>query len=177
VQSDGPKIDWTALAQHLGSLQASGEEPSGSEQARAALESIVGADVFRSAVDHYVSNEAGAELVRSVLWFVHPWSAMQRCHELFLSAAETEKRRSAIELLRVVADRRALPWISEYLTDPDPKIQFWGAGIVDQLIYSGLVELEECEAILAIMKTHPHERIREQYDALMDNIGSIADGD
>jgi HEAT repeat protein len=168
--------DWTALAARLGVLRDE-RETSGVEHARLALETIVGADVLRSAVDHYVSSAPGAELARSVLSLLHPWSAMQRCHELFLGGADIEVRRAAIELLRVVADDRALPWIAEYLADPDPKIQFWGAGILDQMIYSGLVELEQCEAVLELMKAHPHERIREQYEALMENVQSIAEDD
>jgi hypothetical protein len=92
---------------------------------------------------------------------------MQRCHEIFGSSADIEARRRAVELLRVVADRRALCWVPEYLSDPDRALQFRGAGIVDQLLYSGLAELDECEPILELMSTHPHEKIREQYEALM----------
>ncbi len=159
--------DWTALAERFGVLSGPDAESCGSEQARAALEVIIGPDTLCAAVEHCISGAAGAELARAVLSQLHPWCAMQRCHELFLGTVELDTRRRAIELLRIVADRRALPWIAEYLTDPDPQIQFWGAGIVDQLLYSGLIEVEECESILQIMATHSHERIREQYEALM----------
>jgi hypothetical protein len=115
-------VDWTELARRLGSSSESGNEHSGTDLARAALEEIAGPEVYRSAVDHYVSGAAGGELARSVLWHVHPWSAMQRCHELYETSADLFIRRRAVELLRVVADRRALPWIAAYLADPDPEI-------------------------------------------------------
>jgi hypothetical protein len=159
--------DWIDLARRLGSLAEPTIDTSGTLLARAALEEIVGPDTLRSAVDHYVSGARGASVARAVLWHIHPWSAMQRCHELYLTHSELAVRRAAIELLRVVADRRALPWVSEYLADPDREIQFWGAGIVDQLLFSDLVEIEECAAVLRIMSAHPHEKIREQYESLM----------
>src|SRR6266511_3757860 len=144
-------IDWRDLAQRLGSLEASGGEQAGSRMARLALDEIIGAEVFRSAVDHYVSRAPGAELARHVLWLVHPWSAMERCHEIYTERSELGACRNAIELLRVVADRRALPWIATYLADEDPEIQCWAAGIVDQLLFSDLVEVEECEFLLRAM--------------------------
>jgi hypothetical protein len=158
-----PTIDWTDLARRLGSLEESGGEHAGSGMAREALEEIVDADVFRSAVDHYLSGSPGGELARHVLWLTHPWPAMQRCHQIYSEDPDVEARRRAIELLRVVADRRALPWIAACLADPDPQIQYWGAGIVDQLLFSGLVEEEECESLLRAMADHPHEGVRKQH--------------
>ena len=172
--SQRENIDWSTLANRVSAFTAPNVEQSGSSMARAALEQIVGPELLRAAVDHYVSGAPGAELARSVLWQIHPWSAMQRCHELFLTGTDLDTRRSAIELLRVVADRRALPWITDYLADPDAQIQFWGAGIVDQLLYSGLIELEECESLLQAMSVHTHPKIREQYEALMELTSSSA---
>lgn len=157
-----PTIDWTALARHVGSIDDSGQQRSGTDFARAALEQIVTPEVFVSAVDHYVSGRPGGELARSVLWHCHPWYAMERCHELYTSSSDLDVRERAIELLRVVADRRALPWIAQYLEDPNPVIQAWGAGIVDQLLYSDLVEREECDALLRQMETHSNASVRER---------------
>lgn len=168
--------DWTDLARRLGSFSEPGAEASGTPHARAAIEELLGAETLRSAVDHYVSSAPGASLARSVLWHLHPWSAMQHCHELYLSDPDLSRRRRAVELLRVVADRRALQWVTVYLADPDRQIQFWGAGIVDQLLFSDLVEVEECDAILQIMAGHPHEKIREQYESLMQLLGEEPSG-
>jgi len=161
-------IDWQALATRLGAFSEPNAELGSSAMARAALEEIVGPQALRDAVDHYVARAPGAELARSVLWQLHPWSAMQRCHEIFLTSPDLEARRTAIELLRVVADGRALPWIAQYLADPDPRIQFWGAGILDQLLFSSLVELDDCTSLLDAMAVHENEKIREQHAALME---------
>ena len=143
--------------------------------ARLALEEIVGPEIFRSAVDHYVLQAPGFELARHILWLVHPWSAMQRCHEIYSGAGDPETRRRAIELLRVVADRRALPWIGRYLADADRDIQSWAAGIVDQLLFAGLVEIEEAASLLRAMKEHPHEGVREQHASIVQYLSERND--
>src|SRR5690349_2024401 len=117
-------VDWLSLSLRLGSVSSArgGEvriESSGRDIARLALEQIIDPQVFRSAVDHYVAGAVGSMLARSVLLHVHPWEGMLRCHEIFSSAASLVERRRAVELLRVAADARVLPWIYAYLADPD----------------------------------------------------------
>src|SRR5215475_14494074 len=73
---------------------------------------------------------------------------MARCRELAALSNESETRRSAVELLRVVADRRFLPWVSEFLDDKDAHVQSWGIGVLDQLLWSELIESEEAEEVL-----------------------------
>lgn len=154
-------IDWQQLALDLGTLRADGESGS-AILARQALERIIGDGQWRAAVDHYVLNRPGFELARSVLSLVRPWAAMQRCHELFLHMDDQAARCSAIELLRVVADRRVLSRVPEYLSDANPGVQYWAAGIVDQLLWSDLVEPEECTALLEQMENHSHSGIQEK---------------
>lgn len=156
----GASIDWKQLANDLGTLRPDGES-GGTYLACQALERILGDSEWRAAVDYYVRNRQGYELARSVLWLVRPWAAMERCHELFCYRGEQEVRRSAIELLRVVADRRVLPRVREYLADQDAVVQCWAAGIVDQLLWSELVEVEECEDLLTEMEDHQNPRVVE----------------
>ena len=158
-------IDW----QHVGEVIRSREDRpdwkllSGStELACAALEYIIGAERLSASVDHYVSGGAESELARSVLWRLHPWAAMRRCYEIYSTAAEIEDRRSAVELLRVVADRRVLPWIPQFLSDQDPGIQAWGIGVLDQLLWSRLVEPEECQKTLEIAEQHTNPDVRDK---------------
>ena len=160
------RIDWEALAGQLGLIERDAEgglgESGGSDEARLALERILGEAEMRAAVDHYVALRPGSELARSVLWLLHPGSAMLRCREIANDATDPEERRTAVELLRVVADRRALPWISDYLDDRDEGIQFWAIGILDQLLRSELIEPEEAEGLLQIADRHPNAQVREQ---------------
>src|SRR6188508_345161 len=128
MSSEPDVVDWLSLSLRLGSVASAhgGEvriESTGRDVARLPLEQIIDPQVFRSAVDHYVAGAVGSMLARSVLWHVHPWEGMVRCHEIFSSDAGIVERRRAVELLRVVADARVLPWIYAYLADPDGEIQ------------------------------------------------------
>jgi hypothetical protein len=160
-QPDGTlrSVDWHALALDLGTLRDDGES-GGSDLGRRALEVIVGADALRAAVDHYVAGHPGGELARSVLALLRPWAAMERCLDVWRGNADAGSRRAAVELLRVVADRRALAWVTEFLRDPDEGVQTWGAGVVDQLLWSGQVDPEECGPLVEIMQGHPNEGVR-----------------
>ena len=133
-------IDWEALARSLGMINEHGGESGSSDAAYQALEIIIGPEALRAAVDHYVAHKQGAELARNVLWQLHPWSAMERCYEIYQNADDLDTRRTAVELLRVVADRRVLPWVRGFLEDRDEGICNWGAGVVDQLLFCNLVE-------------------------------------
>lgn len=160
-------IHWTELAHSLEIVQARPEPGQrvligGDQYARRALELILGERNIRAAVDAYIGFDDGAELARSVLWLLHPWSAMQRCHEIYQSGSEIEHRRRAIELLRVVADRRALLWIRQYLDDPDSVIRMWGVGIIDQLLFSSLIDPDECSELLTYARQHMDPLIREK---------------
>jgi hypothetical protein len=139
-------------------------EPAGSDVALRALEMILGEEPLRAGVDYYVAHRPASELVRSVLWLLRPWSAMARCRELASSSNDAETRRSAVELLRVVADRRALPWVSEFLDDSDPHVQNWGIGVLDQLLWSELIEPDEAEDILDRAAHHHNQEVRERVE-------------
>lgn len=153
-------IEWERIASELGTLQ-DGQERGSSALAKLALEKVLGEQHIREAVDHYIGFKPGFELVRSVLWQIRPFSAAVYCYELSRTARHEEVRRSAVELLRVVADARALPWVREFLEDPDEVVQAWGAGVLDQLLWGELVEAGQAEQLLSIAETHPNERVRE----------------
>jgi hypothetical protein len=159
------EIDWEGLAVALSSVQVradGGRTEFGSRAlALAAVESLIGAERLATAVDHYIAGRSGSELARSILWLLHPWSSMLRCREIYESDRDINARRSAVELLRVVADDRALPWVNDFLADPDPEIQSWGMLIVDQLLVGNLAERDECEPFLARGRLHPNARVRE----------------
>jgi len=161
------EIDWTEIARTLGTLHENGESGS-SEDAREAIAMILGPTHLHAAVDHYVSHKKGYELVRHVLWLLRPWSAMERCYEIYQNEEDPDVRREAIELLRVVADRRALPWIKGFLEDPDEGVQSWAAGIVDQLLWSSLVDPEDCDELLHLMANHSNRLVLDRYSFIME---------
>ena len=96
-------IDWEELAQELGTLRPDGES-GGSDEARRAIELLLGEDRLRQAVDYYVAGRRGSELARHVLWQLHPWSAMQRCsHSTSVNGLEMLPWKSASPLYDAVS--------------------------------------------------------------------------
>jgi HEAT repeat protein len=156
-------VNWDQLRKALRLEMIDGDD-AGSDAARRALEMILGEVTLRESVDYYVAVRPARELVRSVLWLIRPWSAMARCHELAQLPNEIETRRSAVELLRVVADRRALPWVSDFLNDRDFQVQSWGLGVLDQLLWSELIEPEEAEELLERAARHENEAVRDRVE-------------
>jgi HEAT repeats len=151
-------IDWQALAHRLNQLNQ--ERPSVDHDAeKKVIEASFEEADLSSAVDYCIANKSGCESVRSVLRKLHSWHAMQRCYQLF-QEGNPETRRSAVELLRVIADRQALPWVSEFLNDADPLIQYLGAEVLDQLVWSGSVRYDECSNLLAVIRQHPNTEVR-----------------
>jgi hypothetical protein len=50
------------------------------------------------------------------------------------------------------------------LDDEDSQIQQWGIGVLDQLLWSELVEPEEAAAVLERAARHENEAVREQVE-------------
>lgn len=152
-------IDWQDLANRLGTLGSSGES-GGDNVARQAIELLIGTQRIRDSVDHYVTDGRGRGLARSVLALVRPCSAMERCYEIYRTDQDDESKRSAIELLRVIADERVLPWVAEFLENVDEAIQVWGIGVMDQLLWSEVVRVEDCEDLLLKAEGHSNPEVR-----------------
>lgn len=172
-------IDWEGLARSLATVHddASGRREHGSDTlARRLLERVVPEDDWVAAVDHYVARRPGSELARSVLWLVHPWAAMERCDAIARTSDVPEDRRSAIELLRVVADRRGLPLIARFLADDDALVRVWAAKAVEQLLYSGLVEVDECGELLDAMQRHGDPAVRKVLDEIRSPLADADEG-
>lgn len=155
------QIDWESLAGQLGTLRTDGEQSS-SDDGRRAIEILLGEERLRGAVDYYVRFEHGRELARAVLSVARPWSAMLRCHELYQTSDDAEIRQAAVELLRTIGDRRVLPWINEFLSHSDEAIRGWGVGVLDQLIWSGLVQPEECRDLVSQAESSSDQHVRER---------------
>ena len=107
-------------------MQGTYGELGGSGLGQKAIEHILGDAFWREAVDKYVAYTKGSELIRSVLWQIHPWAAMQRCYEIYKSDTDIETRRYVLTLLKYVADFRVTDWVEEFLDDADATINLWG---------------------------------------------------
>lgn len=167
-------VDWKALAETLGTITyVSGghQEQGGSKIAADALIQIIGDAALRDAVDHYVAGRPGAELARSVLCALMPVSAMDRCHEIFLTSGNEQDASLAINLLQGIADKRVLPWIRDYLASDNIGVRLWAVGIVDQLlIMNEDIEPAEAMPLIEMALRDADERVRDRAQQLLDMI-------
>ena len=158
-------VDWKSLAERLGTLRGGGEV-GGTSYARQAIEILLGEENLRQAVEYYIAGKPGSELARDVLKEIRPWSAIEYCYDIYKSGADVRNRRLAVELLRAVADRRALGWVAEFLGDEDEEIQMWGAGMLEQLVYSELLSKQETGELLEKMDEHENPSVRETAESI-----------
>jgi len=61
-------------------------------------------------------------------------------------------------------------WITEFLEEADPQIQMWGAGVLEQLILSGLISEEEAEESLEKAEKHTNPSVREIADSIRERL-------
>lgn len=159
------RIDWQELAEKLGTIRR--DEPSqgytesgGDHVGRQAIAELLGERVLLNAVDTYVGHHPGSELARSVLCVLRPRVVMEHCYRIYQEESDIERRRAAVELLRVVGDKTVLSLVREFLSDPDETIQNWGAGLLDHLIFTGAVEPEYAEPFLCLGEGHTNPQVR-----------------
>ena len=165
-------IDWHDLAKMLGTITETATgwgESGGTDVAIQALTHILGDEESRNAVDYYVSRQPGCEMAKSVLQLLKPASAMDRCHEIFLAKQDDDAVSFAINLLQYVADARVLDRVPLYLASDNDGAQYWGVGIVDQLVSFGGVELDEAMPVLRLALDHPSDNVRERAQWIIDN--------
>ena len=167
--------NWINIVKEVGAIDENGNECSSSKMAREAIELILGKDNLKEAVRYYVAHKPGSELLRGVLWQLHPYSAMEECYRIFKESEDLEEKRDAVELLRVVADERVLKWIPEFLEYKDSGIQNWGIGIVDQLIFSRICDEEDVTEILNNASKHPSQYVREKVEEIYSIFNSEQD--
>jgi hypothetical protein len=148
-------IDWDGLAANLGSISH------GSDRlAQRAIAEILGKELIIDAVEHYLTGSSGSELCRSVLSILRPEVGMNYCYELYREDTDPQRRRSAVELLPAISDERVLQWVPEFLNDSDPDVQTWGAGIIDQLMFSNFISKDGATEILSVMERHSNPGVR-----------------
>jgi hypothetical protein len=154
-------IDWESIARKVGSV-IGGAQIGGDHLAREALEILIGEEQIRKAVDYYVEWGPANELIRSICWLLAPWSAMQRCYEVFRTETDMDRRLNALDLLVVTADARTIPWVEEFLDHDEIVIQNFGARMLDQLIFSGRVDISDVESLVMKAEQHPNPSVRER---------------
>lgn len=165
------QIDWRCLAEKMGTItwnDSGHSESGGTVLAKQALVEIIGDKIFCAAVDFYVSHEPGYELARSVLLLLNPPAAMDRCMELFRNADDAQQATDAIELLRVVADKRALNWVPEIMASDNSGVRVWGVSLLDQLWMAGEIEPDDGRPFVRAALCDVAQNVRDQAQQVLE---------
>lgn len=64
--------DWEDIARKVGAIDENRSESSSSDMARKAIELVLGEEGLGKAVHYYIEGKPGSELLRGVLWQIHP---------------------------------------------------------------------------------------------------------
>ena len=164
-------VDWTALAERLGTItwtEGGRSELGGTRVARKALAELLGEELLVSAVEHYLRHEPGDETARSVLLELKPPTAMDRCLAVFESDPDIDRVRTAVELLRWVADQRALAWYPSIMAHEDEIVRAWGTRLIDQLWMSGELEAEDAMPYLMSALSDGSEIVRSNAEQVVE---------
>jgi hypothetical protein len=153
-------INWEILAKSLG-LIGEDSEFSSTDDARKALQEIIGKENLKSAVEHHLSHRPGYELVGTVLQVLQPPYAMEICYSIYKSEDHTQQEKySALALLKLIGNHHIAPWIELFFKDKDPNIQILGIEIADQMAYGGRFTDEQKERIGKLGSTHSNEHVK-----------------
>jgi HEAT repeat protein len=164
-------VDWTALAERLGTItwtEGGRAETGGTDTARRAMIELLGERVILGAVAHYLSHEPGDEVARSILRELRPPAAIDRCIEIYQTSSDIYRVRDAVELLRWVADERALDWYPVFMQHEDYFVRLYAVGVIDQLWMYGEIEPQDAIARLQIAITDEAEVVRSRAEQVIE---------
>jgi len=157
-------IDWRALGQQVGDLNADGTEcnAGSTESARRALELLIGEENIRQAVDHWTSLEPGAYTAENTLLIISSTVAMEYCYEIYKKEPDTQRAGLAIFLLSEMADWRFMRWARELMDDNRTR---WNTVVALEQILEGPLGDEGislAKELLAEAETDPDQKLRER---------------
>jgi hypothetical protein len=148
-----PVIDWAELAEHAGIVSrktASGshEANQGTDEARRALEWLIGENNIRSGVELWLARRPGEQAAAATAWSVLMSIRSKTATELAYGAyrsARTEGRSGdaalAVILICGICHPVALDWVGEFV-DYEPTANA-GLGLVDQALFRGVIYADD----------------------------------
>ena len=132
-------IDWEQIASQIGGFESDGRERIvGTEGGRRALEILLGKENLRDSVDYFIDDQPGQFTAEMVLKIARPLAAMERCYEIFRTDTSLNRRAGAVFLLSSFADDKAMPWVREFLSDPERVIRWNGLHVLRYILYGPL---------------------------------------
>lgn len=146
--------NWAELAP----LVPKNENLSKNQEAKKALEMILGSEWLENSVDYVLNSLPNYELTLLVLRQLRSEKATLYACSLF-HESNTFKQTQIVWLLKHISHPIVLNWIEEFMAQPHTAQ--WAIGILDDLISSGLVNYHSVSSIIEKAKSNPIENVKE----------------
>lgn len=146
---DRPLINWAELAQQAGIVthhtpSGGTSTNQGSEEARRALEVLIGDDNIRRGVELWLAGRAGEQAAASGAWsvlmYIRSWKASEMAYaayRTFKDRGDADQAALAILLISDICHPGALKWVDEFL-DYAP-VADAALRLVDQALFHGVI--------------------------------------
>lgn len=151
------EINWEELTRRFCTKTETGFIYS-SEDARQAINELLGRRTIESAVNEYIFKNSGigSELARHFLNVLKSDYAVDYVYSIYKTEPSLDLRISAIELFRYVVTPKSLKYYPELINDPNTEIRRWATYTIDQLIFQGFFSTEDlAEEIQALEMLNP----------------------
>lgn len=148
-------IDWSALDKQI-------DGGGGTESGIRALELIVGEEIIRSAVDHWIAFEPGYMTAEQTLLVMRSTVAMEYCYEIYRNEPNSDRSDRAIFLLSEMADWRFMRWARELMDDSRTR---WNTVVALERVWEGPLDdegIDLAKELLARAESDADQSLRER---------------
>jgi hypothetical protein len=161
-------INWESLANETVGTMGDQNCLDGAALSARALEVILGEDFFRDAVEVVLKEGEESELARCILKTIRSTIAMKYCYEIFKTSDDVDRSISALALIRWIANSGVIQWIPELLSSSEPDVQNCAVAIIDQMLWSHILDYDNLKPMLVSSLSHPREYVRERIKLLIE---------
>ena len=169
-------VDWKELAKQVGDLNPDeSEKGSGTESGQRALEILIGEENLRHAVDYFMTDAPGAFTVEMLLKVMRSKAAMARCYEIYKMEPGSLRACNAIFLLGSIADKKALPWVNEFLEDDYFPVRLNGLKVLQTILYGPLndTDIRTAKELLDRAESDSHAPVRERASQMREHFSEV----
>jgi HEAT repeat protein len=96
---------------------------------------------------------------------------MERCLEIFRESADPQQAGHAIYILKMIADRRVLDWVPEFMASENEAVRVWTLGILDQLlVMQEAITPEEAAPFFKQALGDPSDNVRNEASRFLEDL-------
>ena len=143
--------DWKKVGIKIGVLTHNDVLDKGvsTEDAKKALETILGEEWIQETVNTVITENLGTELALNCLKHLSSERAVNYAYSIYKSDPDLECKRMAVWLIKHLSVKKSYNWIEEFLNDKN--VIGWGIGVLDQLLWSEEIYSEDNKERIAYL--------------------------